>query len=168
MAENGAPRAVSRRTADGGDGTPMPPCGRRFPEEMLSGYLDGALTQGDEQRVRLHLEDCPACRGELAELAELREAARTTRFVTPADEAWDERPHGAASRLLHGGGWVLLVAWLVAIAGYALWQVAVDTRPTLEKLALFAGLAGGVMLLASVALDRLRELPGDRYRRLKR
>ena len=30
------------------------PCGRAFDEALLSGYLDDALVQGDEQRVRVH------------------------------------------------------------------------------------------------------------------
>ena len=30
-------------------------------EPLLSGYLDGELTQGDRQRVELILEDCAEC-----------------------------------------------------------------------------------------------------------
>ena len=37
-------------------------CGRTFDDALLSGYLDHALTQADEQRVRIHLEDCATCR----------------------------------------------------------------------------------------------------------
>ena len=32
-----------------------------FDEALISGYLDGELTQGDAQRVRVHLEDCAVC-----------------------------------------------------------------------------------------------------------
>ena len=71
--------------------SPLPaPCGRRFPEELLSGYLDRALTQGEEQRVRVHVEDCAACRTLLDELAALRETAMTTRFQIPPDDQWDD------------------------------------------------------------------------------
>ena len=50
-----------------------------FPEELLSGYLDGALTQQEEQRVRLHLERSPEARAMLEDLAALRSAARPGR-----------------------------------------------------------------------------------------
>ena len=40
------------------------PCGRTFDGALLSGFLDGALTQADEQRVRVHLEDCETCRAQ--------------------------------------------------------------------------------------------------------
>ena len=100
------------------------PCGRRFSEELLSGYLDGALTQGEDQRVRLHLEDCAACRALYAELTTMRETTMKTRFVLPADDQWDERPRGSLSRLFRGTGWTLTVGWLVALALFAAWQLA--------------------------------------------
>ena len=43
----------------------------QFDEALLSGYLDSELTQGDEQRVRLHLEGCAACKSEIEELRKL-------------------------------------------------------------------------------------------------
>ena len=128
------------------------PCGRRFPEELLSGYLDRALTQGEHQRVRVHLEDCAACRGLLAELAALRETAMNTRFLIPADDQWNERPRGGLSRVLRGGG------WLVATAPESLF----------EKLLIFGGASGGALLFLSALVDRLRALPGDRYRRVEK
>lgn len=143
-----------------------PACGRSFPEELISGYLDGALTQTDEQRVRLHLEDCSACRALYDELASLRETTMKTRFVLPADDQWDERPRGAVSRIFRGTGWVLTVAWLVAVAAFAAWQLATGPANALEKLTVFAGVAAVAVLFLSVLIDRLRALPGDRYRRV--
>jgi predicted anti-sigma-YlaC factor YlaD len=147
---------------------PAAPCGRRFPEELLSGYLDDALTQGEEQRVRLHLEDCAACRALFAELRGMRETTMKTRFVLPADDQWDERPRGSLSRLFRGTGWSLTVAWIAAVALYALWQLAAGPEGALEKLTVFAGLAAVGVLFLSILIDRIRALPGDRYRRVKK
>jgi hypothetical protein len=152
----------------GAAGDPLPPCGRRFPEELLSGYLDDALTQSDEQRVRIHREDCVDCRAEVEAMSAVREAARTTRFTLPGEDQWDERPGGGASRLLRGGGWVMLIGWLAAIAGYAAWHLATGGLPVIEKLALFAGVTGGALLFFSALIDRLRALPGDRYQKVKK
>ena len=61
------------------------PCGRTFEEALLSGYLDEALVQSDEQRVRVHLEDCATCRALVDELAVVREATMSSTFDTPRD-----------------------------------------------------------------------------------
>jgi len=141
-----------------------PPCGRRFAEELLSGYLDGALTQGDEQRVRLHLEDCAECRARVEEMTQLREVIMTTRFQTPDDDQWDETPRGAASRLTRSAGWLLVAAWLACMTCFVLWEVATGPQGWFEKSLVFGGLLGLALLFVSVLLDRLRVMPGDRYR----
>ena len=53
-------------------------------DEMLSGYLDGELTQGDRQRVQLHLESCAKCRTAFDEMAELRVRMSTGRRLSGA------------------------------------------------------------------------------------
>jgi anti-sigma factor RsiW len=40
--------------------------------ELLSGFVDGELTQQERQRVRLHCEECDECRENLANLRALR------------------------------------------------------------------------------------------------
>jgi predicted anti-sigma-YlaC factor YlaD len=43
--------------------------------ELVTDYLEGALTPGDVQRIDRHLEVCPGCR---SVLAQWREAIRLT------------------------------------------------------------------------------------------
>lgn len=140
------------------------PCGRRFPEELLSGYLDGALNQHDEQRVRLHLEDCEVCRAEIRELSDIREVTMSTRFPVPDDRQWSEAPRGAVSRWSRRLGWWLIILWAVAVTVYALWELAHSPEDLVVKTLVFGGLLGGAFLFVSILLDRLRALPGDRYR----
>lgn len=141
-------------------------CPIGFDETLLSGYLDRELTQGETQRVRLHLEECPSCRALLAELTRLREATRATPFRPPADDQWDERPLGAASFLARRAGWTLIVAWLGAITVFAVWQLARAPEDLWVKVAVFSLAAGPVLLFLSVLADRLRTLRTDRYRRV--
>jgi len=143
--------------------TASAPCGRRFAEELLSGYLDGALTQGDRQRVRLHLEDCPDCRARFQEMTTLREATMTTRFAIPADDQWDETPRGALSLWSRRLGWALVVTWAAGLACFLLWQIAAGPESLLEKTVIFGGILGVVLLFISVLSDRLRAIPTDRY-----
>ena len=144
------------------------PCGRRFDEALLSGYLDGALTQRERQLVSLHIESCADCRAELDDLAALRAAARGTAFALPADDEWGELPRTAGSRALRLGGWGLILVWLAVVVGSGLVELMRAAVPAWERVAVAGVVAGLALLLLSVLLDRLRELRHDRYRRIEK
>jgi anti-sigma factor RsiW len=139
-------------------------CGRTFDEALLSGYLDGALVQGDEQRVRVHLEDCATCRILVEELTAMREATRTSTFEIPGDHEWSEAPRTEASRLARVLGWPLVIAWATLAGGYALWNLWTEAEFLPEQLVMAAGVSGVAMLLLGVLLDRLKAMRTDRYR----
>lgn len=138
----------------------------RFREELLSGYLDGELTQAEEQRVRLHLEDHPEARAQLEEMRQMREATLSTTFRVPEDRQWDERPQGPASLLARGAGWVLVLAWAVAMVAFGLWQLGSGPRSFLVTLLACGAVGGFGLLFLSVLLDRVRAARTDRYRRV--
>ncbi len=145
-----------------------PNCTRSFDEELITGYLDGALPQIQSQRVRLHVEDCGACRTLLEELRTLRETAMSTRFNGPGDDEWPELPRTVPGRFSRGMGWIVLIAWLLATTGLALWRLLTQAGDPLE-IFLMLGLPGGILLLfVSVLMDRLRDLKTDRYRGVHR
>lgn len=143
-------------------------CPDRFDQTLLTGSLDGELTQADEQRVRIHLEDCAACRGAYEELMTLREATMTTRLDEPHDLQWDERPKGLFSGLSRGFGWLVLIVWAVGTAGYGLWQLATGPENLAEKLMVFGGLFGFALLFVSILADRLKTARTDRYREVQK
>ncbi len=143
-------------------------CTRAFDEELISGYLDGALPQMQAQKVRLHVEDCGSCRNLLTELRTLREAAQSTRFTPPGDDEWPELPRTRPSRFTRSMGWVVMIAWLVVVTAFALWRFLTSSGDPLE-IFLMLGLPGSLLLLfLSVLSDRLRELKTDRYRGVHR
>jgi anti-sigma factor RsiW len=143
-------------------------CGRTFDEALLSGYVDRALTQADEQRVRIHIEDCAVCRTEVEQMTELKEVTMSSRFHVPSDDQWSEAPRGAASRLAFGVGWTLLIVWGVAVAGFALVAVLTSDEDLLEKLLAFSAGSGLVLLFLSVLIDRLKAMKTDRYREVQK
>ena len=142
------------------------PC--RFDQTLLSGHLDGELTQADEQRVRIHLEDCTSCRAVYVELEQLREATMTTRLDQPLDLEWNERPRGVFSGLSRGLGWLILTVWVAVTTGFGLWQLATGPENLMEKLIVFGGLSGLALLFVSIIVDRIRAAQTDRYRGVKK
>ena len=145
-----------------------------FPEELLSGYLDGALTQQEEQQVRLHLERSPEARAMLDDLAALRAAARGTPFAPVEDRQWSEAPRTRASAwamwlglgllALGGLGVVFVIVWQSTHApfgtemkrGMIWWAAALWT----------SGLGGTLLVFFSILSDRLTDRRHDRYRRV--
>lgn len=143
-------------------------CPCSFDETLISGHLDGELTQAAEQKVRIHLEDCPHCRTLLGDLQTLREATMSTEFSKPDDSQWDERPRSSTSFLTRGTGWVLAVAWLATVISYGLWTMWQSTDNILERLLVFGGLSALALLFISVVLDRIVSSRTDRYREVEK
>lgn len=144
-------------------------CSAPFDEALLSAYLDGELTQGESQPVRLHLEQCRACREMFEQMKEMRDATLTTPFRTFDDEQWNERPRGSLSRALRWTGWSLLSLWAIAAAYVAVREFATTSGATPLELTLGFGLLGGASLVfLSVLFDRVKSYKTDRYRRVQK
>jgi predicted anti-sigma-YlaC factor YlaD len=143
-------------------------CPTAFDEKLISGYLDGELTQAVDQKVRIHLENCAYCQEIYDELQTMREAAMTTKFVEPTDDQWDERPRGLTSRVSRSVGWTLAVVWLAAVSCFGLWQLWRAPEGLLEKTLIFGGMVGFGLVFLSVLLDRIRTARSDRYREVEK
>lgn len=143
-------------------------CARNFDEQLLSGYLDRELTQADEQRVRLHLEECGSCSFALEEMTTIREATMTTNFQAVDDEQWQEEPRSPISRWMRRLGWFLTGGWLLGLGILATKEFVQAPEAWYVKAIPVVLGAGILLLLASVALDRLRAAKTDRYRRVEK
>jgi anti-sigma factor RsiW len=143
-------------------------CPKSFDEALISGFLDGELTQADDQRVRVHLEACAHCSSLLDELRNMREVAMTTRFETPTDDQWNEAPTGGVSSAARGFGWIMGVVWIVALTGFGLWHAATGPESLPEKLFVFGGISAVALLFLSVLIDRVRKAQTDRYREVQK
>ncbi len=136
-------------------------------EELLSGYLDGELTQQENQRIQLHLQECEHCTGLLKDLRELQTRMGASSLGTTAPD-WRETTNDALienSRLL---GFVLLCLSGVLFLGYGVYQFFTgDSTDWFEKLIVGGLYAGLVVLLLSVLRQRLLERKKDRYNKVE-
>jgi anti-sigma factor RsiW len=138
-----------------------------FDEAMISGYLDGELTQGGAQQVRIHLEDCAACRATADELAQVKETTMSSEFKIP-DDGWDETPRGGVSHVLRNAGLLVGLVWLVGLVMWLIWELAQDPEALVGLLLVGGFLLAAGLLLASVLIDRRRAMKNDRYRRVQK
>jgi len=143
-------------------------CNRTFDSSLLSGFVDGELTQADAQQVRVHLEQCPQCRGLVTDLQQIREAAMSTPFPAPTDEEWQEQPRSSASLWSRRVGWLLVLVWLAAASGLAIQGFLENTSAWYGKALAVTLVGGGLLLFLSVLFDRLKALRTDRYRGVKK
>lgn len=133
--------------------------------EMLSGYIDGELTQQERQRVEVHCDSCEACNGNLRELRALREQVGQSRLSELGEDIWREQMDDTTVRATRGIGWLLFIGGLLIIAGYGIYEFVIDTSMSLGVKLLFAAIYGGMgVLFFSVLRQRLIERKSDKYK----
>ena len=137
-------------------------------EALLSGYLDGELTQGDRQRVEVIMEDCQDCAQTLEDMKKLRgeigdieyehmtEAERLKAAKDPVAEA------GASiGQILVIGGFIIFYGSLIYFALKGM--LADPDTPLFMKIGLPAILIGMGILFTSVIIDRIKASKTDPY-----
>ena len=132
-------------------------------DELLSGYIDGELTQQDQQRVRLHCESCDDCRRGLEELRTLREKMGKSNLSNVRQDVWRETMDDTAVKATRGIGWVLFIGGLLLVAGYFVFTIIPEM--SLLQALIVGGFYGGMLLLfISVLRQRLIERKSDKYK----
>ena len=135
-------------------------------DELLSGYLDGELTQKSRQRVDLHLGGCARCGARLRELESVRTSVGELRLDMNEEDwqRWRNVMDNAFDRAARGIGWVLVVGAVLVLAGYLGYEflLAEVERPLVKWAVAILYLGLGVLLL-SVLRQRLSARRKDRY-----
>jgi hypothetical protein len=132
---------------------------------MLSGYIDGELTQQDRQRVEVHCAECPECAGTLAELKDLRERVGKSRLSELGEDLWRENMNNSTVRAARGAGWLFFVGGLLLAGGWAIFAFLFDSSITLGLKLFTVAVYGGLgILFVSVLWQRLVERKTDKYK----
>jgi putative zinc finger protein len=132
---------------------------------MLSGFVDGELTQQEHQRVRLHCENCEECNGHLRELRSMREKIGRSQLSDLGKDVWRETMDDKAVKTSRGIGWLLLLGGVLLGAGAGVYEIVTSpsTLTLVEKL-IVGGVYGGILLIfVSVLRQRLIERKTDKY-----
>ena len=137
-------------------------------QSLITGYLDGELS--DEQRTALevHLADCQGCQRELAEERELKAGLETVTFREPGDDELERFWQGVYNRAERGVGWVLLTIGAIALLSFGaimlIGKLFADSGISwIVKIGVVAVMAGVVLLFVSILRERLTVRKTDKY-----
>ena len=138
-------------------------------EPLLSGYLDGELTQGDRQRVEVILEDCPACAAAFADLKKLRDEIGGLEYETMTEAERLKATKDPVAKTGSSIGQMLVIGGFILFYGGAIYLglgelLADEDTPTVMKIGLPALLLGLGILLVSVLIQRLKAAKSDPYK----
>ena len=132
---------------------------------LISGYLDGELTQQERQRVDVHLGGCADCSARLAELAHLRERMSGACLSPVGKDIWREKMDDVTVNVSRGIGWLLFVGGLLLVAGFGIYEFIIDSSlDFMTKLMVSAIYLGLGALFVSVLRQRLIERKTDKYK----
>lgn len=132
---------------------------------LLSGFIDGELTQQERQRVQVHCDACADCSRQLEELRNLRAQVGQARLSEYGEDRWRETMHETTVRTSRSLGWLLFIGGLLAVGAIGVYEFVTD--PALEthmKLIIGAIYGGLVVLFVSVLRQRLIERKTDKYK----
>ena len=134
-------------------------------EVLLSGYLDGELTQQERQKVGVYLERDERYREILAELERVKTETESLNYEEPNSGDWKIMEKSLVEDVSRGLGWVILSVWAVVLTSYGLWELATaPDEPLLGKLLVFGVFLGVALLFFSVLAQRVRESRTDKYK----
>ena len=133
--------------------------------ELISGLVDGELTQQQRQLVMLHCESCEECRDNLERLRALRQRVGKAALSEVGEDQWRETMTDPTVQITRGLGWFFFIAGIVAILAVGLFLfIATDDMSVWEKLMVAAVYGGLATLFISVLRQRLLERKTDKYK----
>ncbi len=134
--------------------------------ELISGYLDEELVQGDQQKVEVHLKSCPSCKKVFEDMKQLRDAvSKSSVEVELSREQLELIMNDLPAKTSQGIGWVFLITGILSLAGFLIWQFAIDDEiPLFVKVVVSMISFGIISLFFSVLRQRMLASKSDRYK----
>lgn len=133
--------------------------------DMLSGFVDGELTQQQRQLVTIHCNDCEQCQKDLDELRVLRERIAGSKLSEIGEDKWRESMPEPTVQNTRSLGWILFLGGLLVGASIAVFGFLSDDEISTGMKLLIGAIYGGLgLLFVSVLRQRLIERKTDKYK----
>lgn len=131
--------------------------------------LDGELSESEKTHYEEHVQECEACRRELASLGRVVELTNELKLRTPDDEFWEGYWESVYRRSERSTGFFLIIAGVLAVLGYGIVKAVTSPRfLTYEGISITVILVGLVVIFVSVARERFHESRNDPYKGVRR
>ncbi len=131
--------------------------------------LDGEMTAAEASAYEEHLAACDVCRREMKSLGRIVRLSEELKLRVPDEQFWKGYWESVYRRSERGAGFLLLIAGLLALAGYGLFRAV--TSPeflTYEGISITIILVGLAVIFVSVVRERYHERRNDPYREVER
>jgi len=136
-------------------------------EVLISGYLDGELSETQQRELETLLEASPGFRQELAAMERLMTGTDAVcSWSEPPEEIWDDFLDSVYNRIERKTGWFFLIVGMTALSlyGFFLFFTQPWTSASL-KILLIVPAFGLALLFVSVLRQRIQSMRTDRYTR---
>ena len=142
-------------------------------KKLISSYYEGVLSEEQRQAVDVHVAACMECRRELEETRQFEEVMNKMELKKPKPEVWQMYWASVYNRLERRFGWILFSIGAIIIlffGGYKLVEGLVQAPdvPLLFKVAILSVLGGLVVLLVSLARERIFVRKRERYKEVEK
>jgi len=138
-------------------------------DELLAmAFVDDELAPEARAEFEQRLAREPALRREVSALKDLELLAREAAPKELVEHEWAALAREPAQRAALGLGATLLVVGVLALATYGVYFLIEAPLPPLLRWPLVTVLLGGAFLFGAVLRARLRTLPHDPYRHVRR
>lgn len=137
-------------------------------QELISGYLDGELTQQQSQMVRVHIESCKDCQTIYQDLKAMRESIGNLKYPECEEEKIERILNEPVAKTFSILGWVLSIIGVAMLMIYQIFTFYMaDDVSFAAKVFIFIIEAGVLALFISVLRQRLIARKTDKYRNVK-
>lgn len=139
-------------------------------EHLLTGYVDGELSDDHRRGVETHLQECADCRRQLEELVSIKEQLTMIKFKEPSEMELERYWSGVYNRLERGVGWILLSLGAIVVLSLGTIEMIQEMTGNQQlspylKFGVFSLIIGCVTLFVSVFRERLSVKKTDKYSR---
>ena len=139
----------------------------RFQAEGMR-LLDEELSVEERRQYEEHVKGCDDCRRELKEIGRIVELTNDLKLRAPDEEFWARYWDSLFHRLERGTGFVLMIAGILVVLAYAVYEAV--TSPeflTVKGISVAVILLGLVVVFLSVVRERYHESKSDPYKGVK-
>lgn len=135
---------------------------------LLSGYVDGELTQQDSQRVSLHANECPKCSQAIEGLIQLKSLVKGADMKTPEHEKIDEIMREPQAQLMQILGWFTLIIGVSIMLAFGITHFFLSPEISMVEKTVASLIWGGLVgLFLSVLRQQLIARKTDKYKGVK-